>query len=87
MALEEKTDPTRAQDDDDAALQKQIQQDEVKASFLGLYRYASTPDIIIVALSAVCAVLAGACQPLPTVRRRSIHLFAMRSVASSGRTY
>lgn len=65
MALEERIDSARARDDDDE-IQKQIQQGQIKTSFLGLYRYASAPDIILVAVCEVCAVLAGACQPLPT---------------------
>lgn len=48
-------------------IKRQIEIPKVKSSFLNLYRYASTGDIALVFLSAVCAVIAGATQPLPTV--------------------
>ncbi|OBT71595.1 hypothetical protein VF21_09533 [Pseudogymnoascus sp. 05NY08] len=57
-------------------LQQQIQFDDVKISFLGLYHYASALDIILALVSAICAVLGGACQPLPAlVFSRITHIF------------
>lgn len=48
-------------------IERQIGIPKVKSSFLNLYRYASTGDIALVCISAICAVIAGATQPLPTV--------------------
>lgn len=66
MAADKRIDVSPTQREE-VAVQKQIQYDEVKKSFLGLYQYASALDIILVMVCAVCAILAGACQPLPTV--------------------
>lgn len=48
-------------------LKKQLDAPEVKISFFGLYRYASKMDILILLVSAICAIAAGAALPLFTV--------------------
>lgn len=48
-------------------LKKQLNSPDVKVSFIGLYRYASKLDILIIAISAICAIGAGAALPLFTV--------------------
>jgi hypothetical protein len=48
-------------------LKKQLDAPVAKISFFGLYRYASRMDILILLVSAVCAIAAGAALPLFTV--------------------
>lgn len=48
-------------------LNKQLDAPVAKISFFGLYRYASKMDILIMLVSAICAIAAGAALPLFTV--------------------
>lgn len=48
-------------------LKKQLDAPVAKISFFGLYRYASKMDILILLVSAICAIAAGAALPLFTV--------------------
>jgi ATP-binding cassette subfamily B (MDR/TAP) protein 1 len=48
-------------------LKKQLDAPVVKISFFGLYLYASKMDILILLVSAICAIAAGAAMPLFTV--------------------
>lgn len=48
-------------------LKNQLNGPDVKASFGILYRYASTMDTLIMIVSAICAIAAGAALPLFTV--------------------
>ena len=48
-------------------LKNQLDADEVKVSFFALFRYASRMDILIMFISAICAIAAGAALPLFTV--------------------
>lgn len=48
-------------------LKKQLDVDETNVSFFGLYRYASRMDILVLVVSAICAIAAGAALPLFTV--------------------
>lgn len=48
-------------------LKKQLDAPEVKMGFVGLYRYADHMDILILVISALCAIAAGAALPLFTV--------------------
>ncbi|KAJ5610137.1 hypothetical protein N7510_006856 [Penicillium lagena] len=50
-----------------AILKKQLDAPVVKISFFGLYRYASHMDILILVVSAICAIAAGAALPLFTI--------------------
>lgn len=50
-----------------AILKEQLHIPDVKVTFAGLYRYASKNDLIILAISAICAIGAGAIMPLFTV--------------------
>ncbi|KAJ5945869.1 ABC multidrug transporter mdr1 [Penicillium verhagenii] len=50
-----------------AILKKQLDAPVVKISFFGLYRYASKLDLLIIAISALCAIVAGAAMPLFTI--------------------
>ncbi|RAQ50582.1 ABC multidrug transporter Mdr1 [Aspergillus flavus] len=65
-------------DDDDALyshlpehekqiLKKQLDADERKVPFVALFRYASRMDILIMFISAICAIAAGAALPLFTI--------------------
>ncbi|CRK36735.1 hypothetical protein BN1708_007166 [Verticillium longisporum] len=54
-------------DDEAAVLKRQIITPEVKAGVAALYRYSSTNDIIIIVISTLCAIAAGAALPLMTV--------------------
>ncbi|MCJ1401721.1 GTPase-activating protein [Xylographa trunciseda] len=53
--------------EEDEVLQKQLRFPEVRATFLGLYRYASSYDKVLLVVSAICALIAGSCQLLPTI--------------------
>ncbi|KAF5864930.1 GTPase-activating protein [Aspergillus alliaceus] len=48
-------------------LKKQLDADEVKVSFFALFRYASRMDILVILVSAICAIAAGAALPLFTI--------------------
>lgn len=48
-------------------LKRQLDAPKVKISFFGLYRYASKLDLFIIAISALCAIVAGAAMPLFTI--------------------
>jgi ATP-binding cassette subfamily B (MDR/TAP) protein 1 len=50
-----------------AILKEQLHIPDVQINFIGLYRYASTNDLLILAVSAICAIGAGAIMPLFTV--------------------
>lgn len=54
-------------DHEKAILKEQLHIPDVKVSFVGLYRYASTNDLIVLAVSAICSIAAGAIMPLFTV--------------------
>lgn len=48
-------------------LKRQIESQDVSVSFIGLYRYATKVDLLIILVSALCAIAAGAALPLFTV--------------------
>lgn len=48
-------------------LKKQLDSPDVNVSFFALFRYASRMDILIMLVSALCAIVAGAALPLFTV--------------------
>ena len=48
-------------------IQRQLDIPPITASFLTLYRYATRNDIIIIVISAICAIIGGAVMPLMTV--------------------
>jgi ATP-binding cassette subfamily B (MDR/TAP) protein 1 len=48
-------------------LKRQLESPSVKVSFFILYRYASRTDILIMIVSAICSIAAGAALPLFTV--------------------
>lgn len=48
-------------------LQRQVDTPVVKSGWKALYRYATVNDYLIIAVSAVCAIAAGAALPLMTV--------------------
>jgi ATP-binding cassette, subfamily B (MDR/TAP), member 1 len=50
-----------------AILKRQLDIPEVKVSFLMLFRYASTWDLVIFYIAAICSIAAGAAMPLMTV--------------------
>ncbi|CAJ2507030.1 Uu.00g082160.m01.CDS01 [Anthostomella pinea] len=50
-----------------AVLKKQVDTPDVKAGLAAIYRYSSTNDILIMVVSALCAIAGGAALPLMTV--------------------
>lgn len=48
-------------------IRRQLDVPPIKASFATLYRYATRNDILIIIISAICAILGGAVMPLMTV--------------------
>jgi ATP-binding cassette, subfamily B (MDR/TAP), member 1 len=53
--------------DEAAILKRQVDVPVVPTSFKRLYRYATTNDMIIVAISVICSIAGGAALPLMTV--------------------
>lgn len=51
-------------------VKRQLDIPTVSVTFRTLYRYATTVDLIIIAVSAVCAIAGGAVMPLMTVSTR-----------------
>ncbi|KAH8674051.1 P-loop containing nucleoside triphosphate hydrolase protein [Xylariales sp. PMI_506] len=68
-AVKEKdNDPFRNLPAEEASiLRRQVDTPEVRAGVVILYRYASTYDLLIMAVSALCAIAGGAALPLMTV--------------------
>ena len=48
-------------------VKRQLEIPPVKVTFFTLYRYATRNDIIIIVISAICAIIGGAVMPLMTV--------------------
>jgi len=48
-------------------IKRQLDLPPITASFATLYRYATRNDIIIIVISAICAIIGGAVMPLMTV--------------------
>lgn len=53
---------------ENAALEQQLHFDDNNVSFLGIYRFADSIDVIVVAISTLCAVIAGSLIPITPVR-------------------
>ena len=51
-------------------VKRQLDIPTVSITFKTLYRYATTVDLIVIAVSSVCAIAAGAVMPLMTVSTR-----------------
>jgi ATP-binding cassette subfamily B (MDR/TAP) protein 1 len=49
-------------------IEEQLELPTVNATYRSLYRYAEGRDILIMSVSSVCAIAAGAVLPLMTVR-------------------
>ena len=56
-----------------AIVKKQLDIPEVKVTFTTLYRYATKYDLIIVAISCICAIAGGAVMPLMTVSLNNLN--------------
>lgn len=52
-------------------VKRQLDIPEVKVTFITLYRYATRNDLIIIAISCICAIAGGAIMPLMTVSTMS----------------
>lgn len=52
-------------------VKRQLDIPEVKVTFITLYRYATRNDLIIIAISCICAIAGGAVMPLMTVSTMS----------------
>ena len=59
--------PSCLSEDQKLILTSQLDSPDVKVSFLALYRYADGWDYLIIAVSILCAVAAGAALPLLSV--------------------
>lgn len=55
-------------------VKRQLDMPEVKVTFKTLYRYATRVDLIIIAVSLICAIAGGAVMPLMTVSTLSSSL-------------
>ena len=55
-------------------VKRQLAIPDVKVTFKTLFRYATTNDLIIIAISSLCAIAGGAVMPLMTVSILSLHL-------------
>lgn len=49
-------------------VKRQLDIPDVKVTFKTLYRYSTRNDIIIIAISSICAIAGGAVMPLMTVK-------------------
>ena len=56
-------------------VKRQLAIPEVKVTFKTLFRYATTNDLIIIAISSLCAIAGGAVMPLMTVSTLSCNLW------------
>lgn len=63
-------------------LKRQLDAPKVNISFFGLYRYASKLDLFIIAISALCAIVAGAAMPLFTVGPTTLQQWGEHSLIS-----
>lgn len=54
-----------------AIIKRQLEVPPAKVTFITLYRYATRIDLIIIIISVICAIAAGAPVPLMTVRELS----------------
>lgn len=54
-------------DHEKSILKRQLDVPPVKVTFVTLYRYATKNDLLILAVSALCAIAGGAIMPLMTV--------------------
>lgn len=52
---------------EDAILQRQLHFPETKPTYLGVFRYATISDLLIISVSTVCSFIAGGLIPLPPV--------------------
>ena len=52
-------------------VKRQLHIPEVKVTFKTLYRYATRNDLIIIAISSICAIAGGSVMPLMTVSTSS----------------
>lgn len=59
-------------------LDRQIDTPLVKISYFTLYRYATKVDLIIIAISSICAIAAGSVFPLMTASIPNHFLFEFR---------
>lgn len=62
-----------------AILKRQTDVPEVNVSYITLYRYATKMDILILVVSAISAIAAGAAMPLMTVSTNLYTLFLILS--------
>ncbi|ORY70091.1 P-loop containing nucleoside triphosphate hydrolase protein [Pseudomassariella vexata] len=68
-------------------LKRQVNTPNVKTGFAMLYRYASTNDLLIIAVSSLCAIAGGAALPLMTVIFGNLQGTFQSYFAGAGMTY
>jgi ATP-binding cassette subfamily B (MDR/TAP) protein 1 len=69
-------------EDERAILKEQLDSPTVPVTFFGLYRYADASDYIVLAISALASIAAGAALPLFTVGKTSpATAFAFANIA------
>ncbi|KAJ6780300.1 hypothetical protein PWT90_11007 [Aphanocladium album] len=61
------TPPSVERDEEQEIIQRQLRFEEVDSSFFTLFRYATASDWLVIAISTVSALVAGALVPLPAV--------------------
>lgn len=67
LSTSEKILPPFLRQDEAEILLRQTYFPEVKVSFFSLFQYATMGDLVIIAISTMSALAAGAIIPLPTV--------------------
>lgn len=55
-------------DEEEKIIQRQLQFPDTKVTFFTLFRYSSRTEIVVILISTICALAAGAIIPLPPVR-------------------
>lgn len=58
---------TNVEPPEQAFLREHLRIDDVNLSFLGIFSYATWLDLVVVAICAVCAIIAGALPPITAV--------------------
>lgn len=68
-------------------VKRQLDIPEVKVTFKTLYRYATRNDLIIIAISCICAIAGGAVMPLMTVSTLSSAVLKYPACSRKSRSF
>jgi ATP-binding cassette, subfamily B (MDR/TAP), member 1 len=84
---DEETDPmAHLSDREREIIKRQIDTPDVKVTIRMLYRYATWNDILIIIISAICAIAGGAALPLMTVSFDLLFWFSSRTILTRCRS-